>query len=431
MHAIGDAVMNRLGFGTPIANVERLKMQREARDMAAQEMDLRTRNVERAEAEAEAEKVMPSLLLAVSKPGSPYYRDLTHLARGVNANEKTQRFFGGKVDIKRLDEADEGGSPYFQIDTLDPATGAVLFSTKATTEQAIDQFDATLDPKPAKAVRDATRALHASQEATVEKLRKYGDADWATKEAMGIKTTPLDKFLYLKNNLPAEMQGKVSDWQLKEAAGFKDDDRWQVVGGGYLPMPDGSVGIAMRLKGTDRIETRKVPGVTWDELKTRGGGGGSEKDIRAAINEIWPETDMTDEPEAKSRGVFMAELRAAEGNEKKRDLLRRVLPDFQEWAETYDPAATGGKFSSKAARAKLVEMMKSAGGEAGAAPGPQDDQGDMGYYDRQSKNRQARNKEWRDYLTGNSKIATKPGEKPPMDEFGRTFPLQGPARFIK
>lgn len=388
-HAIIDMMAQKLGFGTPIANVERLKVAGDENARRAESHKLQQADEERKQTIEQASRALAGPMVAVAKPDSPYYDDATHLQR-INDSPAVRKMLGGAFKIADAGETGKDGKKLFQVDLVDEATGQVKTSFKDTTAGIVDRFDASLDPKSKALIRNHISQTVQEQEIKIAQARKLVDEGYAVKRALNIPTTEYDKYMDIKKQFP-----EMSDWQAREAAGLKVEDRYRPLGTSPVPMEDGRVGISVmdRQEG-DRIKVIPLPGTTWAQYKA-----GTKKETEQWKNLYWPDTDEDMAHEKKAKGIFGAVLDATQDPNEQRRLMKDVLPAFREWAELHTGESTDKdgkprKLTTGDMQKKLSEMIRAAGGGDPSGGEPQDDKGSIDYYERlRQRNRQS----WRNF----------------------------------
>lgn len=395
-HAIVDALSQKLGFGTPIRNVETMRMAENSQRLASEQSQMALDQARKKDMLDEAAKTMAPYFLAVGKPDSRYYKDMGHFAEGVNQSEKTKAFLGGELVAQKTDKTNDKGDAIWSVGVRGK-DGQMLQQFEDTTDGAMNRFDASLHPQVGAVIRGEIAKTNAEQQLKIDNLRKYADADMATKQAMGITVDAVDKWKYLKDRLPEHLRGKVSDWQLMEAAGLKIEDRYKPLSTTFVPLADDRLGMLVEDRDTRQTKVIPVAGSTWSGYKQK-----TEKEALHWKNAYWPDTDEDGAHERKAKGLFAAELEAAAGVPQKRDLLDRVLPEFRTWVELQEGEVDDGKggrrkLTTSDMHARLKELMKAAGGAAGEkAPAEKaDDQGDWGFYKRQQQNK---GKAWKNFM---------------------------------
>jgi hypothetical protein len=398
--AIVDMLAFKLGFGTPIANVQRLKIAGDEDARRAESHKLQVADEERKQMVDQAGRALAGPMIAVAKPDSPYYGDLTHL-QAVNGAPAVKKMLGGALKVDPTDKIGKDGSKIFRV-AIVGEDGQERDSFEATTSEAIDRFDATLNPAAKQAIRNHIATTVADQEGKIALARKMVDESYAVKRAAGVPTTEYDKYVDIKKQFP-----EMSDWQAREASGLKVEDRYRPLGTSPVPMEDGKVGIAvMDRNDGDKVKMIALPGTTWSQYKA-----GTKKEAEQWKNLYWPDTDEDLAHEKKAKGIFGAVLDATQDPNEQRRLMKDVLPQFREWAELHTGEETGKdgkprKLTTGDMQKKLEEMIKAGGGGAAAGGGVAAtyDNGNIGMYAR-AKQRAA--------VEGGRKYLSKPPESAP------------------
>ena len=382
-HAIVDMLAYKLGFGKPILQTQTFALQDQAAKQGAESHKVAMDEAHKKDLLAEASKTMAPGLVAIGKPDSRYHKDLGHLADVINRSNKTREFLGvNKLAVADTGQKNDRGDTVYTVGNETPY-GQVNPLFEGTTQDAVDRFFGAQHPEVVAAVMAETAKTHADQQQKIETARKYEGAEWGVKKALGIEVTPYDKYLHLKQKFP-----EMSDWQAREAAGLKVEDRYKPIGTGPVPMADDRLGVTVLDRNDgDKVKVIPLPGTTWSGYKAR-----TKKETEHWKNLYWPDTDEDPAHEKKAKGIFGALLDATEDPTEQRRMMTEVLPKFREWAELHAGEVDDGKGQVRKLtvgdmQKKLTELVGTRPGAPAKEGESADDQGDWGYYRRRAKNR--------------------------------------------
>ncbi len=329
-HAIVDALSQKLGFGTPIRNVESMRLAREENarrgQVAQQAMTAQQQALDRdrqAKLVADVARDTAGYFLAVGKPTSGYYKDLNHLASGFNKSEPVKQFMGGELVVNRTGRTAATGDEIWSVGIKD-STGQVRPQFEDTTPNAMSRFEAQLHPEVRKAIYAGIEGKHAADQETIDKLKNYASADLKTKQALGLPVTAVDRYQDIKQSFP-----ELDDWQAREASGLKVDGRYKILSHTPIAMSGDRVGLmAEDRKEPGKIVTVEIPGMKLSDYKK------STKDtLEKLTNMHWPTSAETPEHEVRGKGVFAAHFDAEQDPSKQRWMYTEVLPAFRDWLE--------------------------------------------------------------------------------------------------
>lgn len=368
-HAIVDAVAQKLGFGTPIRNVETMRFAEDTRRMIAEEHNREMAVKQQEQQVKDVARHTAGYFLAVGKPDSGYYKDLGHLAEGFNKSDKVKQFIGGELVVNKTGRTAENGDEIYSVG-VKGADGQVAPQFEDTTENAMNRFEAQLHPDVRKAVYAGIQSKNASDNEKIEQARKYQSADMATKQALGLQVTAYDKYVDIKKQFP-----DLDDWQAREAAGIKVDSRYKILSHTLVAMDGDRVGmLAEDRKNPGKIVTVAVPGMKMSDYKKN-----TKETLEKFTNMHWPVTQgETPEHEVRGKGVFASAFDAEQNPDKQRWMFTEVMPAFRDWLERHSgEVEEPGKDGKPSARRlttgemnkQLREIMKGMEGGSGKAEG--------------------------------------------------------------
>lgn len=369
-HAIVDALAQKLGFGTPIRNVETMRFAEDTRRTMAQQAAMEMERQKKTELVADVARDTAGYFLATGKPDSGYYKDLGHLAQGFNKSDKVKQFMGGELVVNKTGKQAQNGDEIWSVG-IKGADGQVQPQFEDTTENAMNRFEAQLHPDVRKAIYAGIQARNTDDQAKIDRARQFQSADMTTKQALGLAVTPYDKYVDIKKNFP-----DMDDWQAREAAGIKIDGRYKILSNTLIAMDGDRVGfLAQDRKNNDAIVKVAVPGMKMSDYKKN-----TKDALEKFTNMHWPIVQgETPEHEVRGKGVFAAAFDAEQDPNKQRWMFEQVLPAFRDWLEQHpgEVEETGGDGKAKARRLttgemnkQLREIMKAVGPEAGKAEEP-------------------------------------------------------------
>ena len=217
-------------------------------------------------------------LLSMSNKQSEHYQDLTRLAPIVNRNPEYQQFFGGRLNITKAAPDDDEGKdapPKFNVEVIDPQTGAHIDSYRETAPALIDRMHATLDSKSRLALEDAVKAANLETQRKLDLFKQFGDAEAEVKQAVGLTPTIWDKYMSLKKWFP-----DAEDWQHRKMAGLDLPQEWETISERPLKMGNDGVGVLSKNRKDASIKVIPLKGVKFSDLdENRGRKWATANDI--------------------------------------------------------------------------------------------------------------------------------------------------------
>jgi hypothetical protein len=377
MHAIVDAVASRLRFGTPLLNVERSRLAQAEESRRAEATKLAMEQTKAAMKRENAFRKMAPTLISLAKEGGAYQNDLGHLAEAINADDDSQEFAGGRVAAARTGAIGANGQELWDWTTTDPKTGRTS-TIKVTPQELIERSYAAQDPTAQRRMLEITKEADLKDRIAAERFMKYNSEGPLTKLAHGLALSPVEKYLYLRDENERMPTGsKLHDWQLLEMAGVKQQAEWKPTGT-LVPMSDGTYGQRMFNERTGEIKTDKVAGSSWREMKQN-----TASMAEKWMPTYWPKHDGMEPYELAAQGVAAVYLNGEQDPNKQRVMMNKVLFEFQDWVER-----SKGKIADKSGerditradmRAKMDELLKAAGtggGKDAEAPGTEETEDD-------------------------------------------------------
>lgn len=384
--AIIDMLAFKLGFGTPIANVTKMQLASDENKRQQATHDLAITEAKKKQMIADAGRDMAGVMIAVAKPGSPYYQDATHFMN-LNKSPAVKQMLGGSLQVDPTEKTNAAGEKVFSFQVVGE-DGSVRSRFEATTAEAVDRFDAGQNPEAKTVLRNTIQLKAAEQNLAIEKARQFVNESYEVKRAAGIPTTEYDKYVAIKKQFP-----EMSDWQAREAAGLKVEDRYKPLTQYPAYSADGQVWITVM----DRNEGDKIKQIPLAGMSAAAWKAGKEKELKYDINKTWPKRDDATPLENDGRDVFEAVIEGERDVNRKVAIYETVMPEFRHWLRlhpgTVDETGKDGKptgkqrtMTPKDVRQNLDriinETLGTGSAAAGGAAGPQWDDGSLGSYAR-------------------------------------------------
>lgn len=278
-------------------------------------------------------------LLSMSNKQSEHYQDLTRLAPIVNRNPEYQQFFGGRLNITKAAPDDDEGKdapPKFNVEVIDPQTGAHIDSYRETAPALIDRMHATLDSKSRFALEDAVKAANLETQRKLDLFKQFGDAEAEVKQAVGLTPTIWDKYMSLKKWFP-----DAEDWQHRKMAGLDLPQEWETISERPLKMGNDGVGVLSKNRKDASIKVIPLKGVKFSDLDENRG-----RKWATALDMIHKLSSKTEEGEdGKTRAVTDSKKARYLAIMLKKNFAGKGLPDpdgylntIIEGADNYDNA---------------------------------------------------------------------------------------------
>lgn len=273
--AIGDALLKRAGFGTPIKNYRQMQdtamRDRWARENATTEKEDTARDVM-------FRRRLHDGIIAVADPNSPFYGDLSYMQATVNEPDvKRNLGIQGRWAAEKTGKKDPNtGLPIYQVSDVDPKTGEVFNQTQATAQQIIDSTLGQMNPKFQEQMAEGIAKSAVEINNKMRIFNHFKDVDPKLAEfAVGIKEDPFKAKMGMFNQFMEVIKTdpRFKEWTPNDAAAVifgkrMSEDRYKFLGTNLVEDPaTGDAGLKVYDKTDNKTKVIPIDGYSYDKYK--------------------------------------------------------------------------------------------------------------------------------------------------------------------